>query len=1108
MSHYNYNQNSGYGTANYTNHANESSAGFISGGQSSAPYGQKKKTSKWLKFGLPALILVLIGGGVAAAVILTRKKSDDEASSSSGSGSSAGSAKNAAILPTATNSQYMIPIYPSTTNTALYTEPTFSSSKTSLWPDDSFAPSSPNVLSVRPDRPRIIAPAYKWAALPELIANDAYMASWNASIFQNASQYYDLPPVVYNMDGDSGILDNSREVKMRIKAFAYAYRMTNDTTWADRTWAEIQNAAGNGSTPFGPDTDDKWNTNHFLDVAEMSAAFGIAYDWLHDIWTDEQKSKIITSLLRYGLRPGVAAYTDTTVYYGWWRTNITGNWNCVCNGGLTLASLAILGDDTSGVAEQLLGLTVDNAKQNCAQAVAEDGTWAETANYWYFGTTGHAEMTSALLSATGSHYGLLDTNKNFVNTGDFHMAVSGATSLFNYGDHGPGKFSTTANAMILYADLFQRPEFALFQRDQHDAAEPWSMFWYDPAVSGAFWNGRALDMFFDTDLDQWAAMRSSWTDNNALYVGVKAGKNKGHQTHNDLDAGTFVLDAMGTRWAGELGSGDYRSPGYFSSEEQTSDRYKYYRKMTEGQNTILIGQTNQDVNAAPTVKHDSSGTKQGSSTVMEVPSDSTAFWTTDMTSAYFNATSVKRGVRLLNARKQVLVQDEITASAPVMWRMHTNATVTANGASASLALDGKKMDVTILNAPTGATFTTSEAKRMDGDPAFPQGGSDQENPGVTVLIISLPAGQYSLQVLFNPQWEDGTNFTPPPREPSTMFIKHKTVSLTLLATLLTLASAHDFAAPRREHEVLKRFIKKRAGAGDGGLLGGGLINVVPDPNASASTTASASASAESALPSDSASASASNSASALSDSASQSASVSASDSASASVKASSTSDKPVVTPTPDAASDNTSVEIVHSPSIVTATQSTVVAAAATNPTSQQGAASEDDNKKSIITTILIVVGASVGGLAILWTVFRKWKLGTSKKFDARMEAIDWTPSTHDDDNGIVPAHRLARTSSRASSVNTSSQHGHGGYRDPLEHDFTAPPAHLAPVGGYADLTRGPSPQPQMQESLNRGPSLTHNNRSYGAYDTGVPLHHQAGYGNAEAYDYNGEAVRF
>jgi hypothetical protein len=158
-------------------------------------------------------------------------------------------------------------------------------------------------------------------------------------------------------------------------------------------------------------------------------------------------------------------------------------------------------------------------------------------------------------------------------------------------------------------------------------------------------------------------------------------------------------------------------------------------------------------------------------------------------------------------------------------------------------------------------------------------------------------------------------------------------------------------------------------------------------------------------------------------------------------------------------------------------------------------------QKSTITTILIVVAASVGGVAILWTVFRKWKLGHSKKFDERMAPIDWQPTN---DDSPIPG--LRRGNSRASSFTSSTQHGNGGYS---EHDFNGGPTNLAPVGGYADLARGPSPQPQMQQAygqgaLSRGPSTARP-----AYDTGVPLHHQAGYGQqAEAYDYNGDAIRF
>ncbi|KAG6896416.1 hypothetical protein C0992_008418 [Termitomyces sp. T32_za158] len=734
---------------------NESS-GYIT------PHPVKKRTSNWIKIGVPVLILVIIGA-VLGGVLGSRASKTNEGSEGSGSSSKSEAAASSAAsvkleigrFATSTNSEFMMPVYPSTASPA-FTSPTFTSTTNDAlaWPADPFKPQKPEATTTRTDRPRLIAPAYKWQALPKLIKGDPYLKGWNDTIFGNASEYYTLPPVKYNLDGGNGILDNAREIKMRIKAFAYVYHMTNDTKW---------NAAGNGTSSFGSDP-DRWNSGHFLDTAEMTAAFAIAYDWLYSQWSEDQKSKIRFTLIKYGLHFGVTPNPSAL----WWQTNTTGNWNCVCNGGLTLGALAILGDDDSGIAEQVLGQTIPNALDNCAFAVSNDGTWSETANYWYFGTTGHAEMSSALLTATGSHYGLLDKNPDFSKTGDFHMYVSGSTSLFNYGDHGPNKFSTTANSMLFYGDHYNEPQYMLFQREQYDAAEPWSMFWYNPTVSGAFWDGAQLDQFFDNGLDQWASMRSSWTDSNALYVAVKAGKLQGHQTHNDLDAGDFVLDALGTRWAGELGSGDYLSPNYFSNDTQNSDRWLYYRKMTEGQNTILINQANQNVAAAPVVvTHDTSGTSQGSSTVLDIPKDSTAYWVTDISSAYFNGDTVKRGVRLLNGRKQVLIQDEIQTSSSVQWRMHTNATVTidSSGTSATLALDGQTLIIQMIDPPSGAAFTTSEAVRFSSDPIPP--APDQPNPGVTVLMISVPvtAGPYTLQTLFNPQWSgmSASDFVKPPK---------------------------------------------------------------------------------------------------------------------------------------------------------------------------------------------------------------------------------------------------------------------------------------------------------------------------------------------------------
>ena len=108
---------------------------------------------------------------------------------------------------------------------------------------------------------------------------------------------------------------------------------------------------------------------------------------------------------------------------------------------------------------------------------------------------------------------------------------------------------------------------------------------------------------------------------------------------------------------------------------------------------------------------------------------------------------------MINGRKQVLLQDDIDASGDIMWRMHTNATVETSGTSATLRIGDKTMQMTILNPPDGVTLTTGPAQRFEDDPPLPEGASDQENPGVTVVMINLPAGSHSLQVLFNPQWD-------------------------------------------------------------------------------------------------------------------------------------------------------------------------------------------------------------------------------------------------------------------------------------------------------------------------------------------------------------------
>lgn len=257
------------------------------------------------------------------------------------------------------------------------------------------------------------------------------------------------------------------------------------------------------------------------------------------------------------------------------------------------------------------------------------------------------------------------------------------------------------------------------------------MFWYNPetsgqsqvlssspfshfsAFTGQFWDGLGLDHHFDNPNDAWASMRSSWTDTHGTYVAMKAGNMTGHQTHGDVDGGDFVLDALGQRWAGELGNGNYLAEGYvslahifqqpspsptsqpelftrgvrrkshslirpspsllspplqFTSEAQDAERWWYYRKATEGQNTILIDSQNQNVLAAPNTTFLTTGEAQDA-LVYKPDNSSTAVFSIDMTS-YNNETEAggaKRAIRFLNGRRQVLLRDEITSTASLQW---------------------------------------------------------------------------------------------------------------------------------------------------------------------------------------------------------------------------------------------------------------------------------------------------------------------------------------------------------------------------------------------------------------------------------------------------------
>jgi hypothetical protein len=80
--------------------------------------------------------------------------------------------------------------------------------------------------------------------------------------------------------------------------------------------------------------------------------------------------------------------------------------------------------------------------------------------------------------------------------------------------------------------------YSLYQRDQLDAPDPLSMFWYNPEVTGAWFEGLPLDKSFPDANDAWVSMRSTWTEPTGLFVAMKSGNMTGHSTRK-YDARLF-----------------------------------------------------------------------------------------------------------------------------------------------------------------------------------------------------------------------------------------------------------------------------------------------------------------------------------------------------------------------------------------------------------------------------------------------------------------------------------------------------------------------------------------------------------------------------------------
>ncbi len=564
---------------------------------------------------------------------------------------------------------------------------------------------------LRQGHPRLIALDADIARVREMIAKEALAKDYHAKLRVRATQILKEPLLKYHVIGPR-LLHISRRAVERIYTLALIHRLDGDAEFADRAVQEMLNVCAFKD----------WHPSHFLDTAEMTHAVAIGYDWLYGRLTPEQRKTVAAAIVRHGLLAAKPFYDKRR----WWVAS-RHNWNQVCNGGIAVGALAVADEKP-----ELAAYIIEQSRKSIARAMRSyepDGGWAEGPGYWHYATRYNVYYLAALQTALGSDLGLLKEFPGFARAGDFRVYFAGPMGqTFNYAD--AGSRTGRAHEMFWLARTLGRPLYAWHERTRPGQGDALDLLWFDPRGQGPKVDKTPLDRCFKgVDV---AFLRSAWEDRDAVFVGFKGGDNRANHSH--LDLGTFVLDAIGRRWALDLGGDYYNLPAYFGRK-----RWTYYRLRTEGHNTLTIAGKNQDPRAkAPIIAFASTHAR--------------AFAVADLSKAYAEAKSWRRGIALLD-RREVLVQDEIElkTKADVVWTMHTQAGIETDGATATLTQGNDLLRATLLE-PQGATFETASAT-----PPKPQA----QNEGVTRLLVRLPSiSRTRIAVLLTPYRGDALPVAP------------------------------------------------------------------------------------------------------------------------------------------------------------------------------------------------------------------------------------------------------------------------------------------------------------------------------------------------------------
>ena len=567
------------------------------------------------------------------------------------------------------------------------------------------------------DHPRLMGDAAEFEAMKALLGKDELFTAAATAVKNHADWYVSRKSVPQRKLVGRRLLTVCRDALSHISMLAMSYRLYGDRRYLEQCLVELRAVCG-----F-----EDWNPKHFLDVSEMSLAVALGYDWLyHDI--SEQDRELFAASLK---RLGFDEFVRDAAKKKRCRQRAGNNWGQVCNCGAIAAALA-LWEREGDEARKLLRGAVQRLPFPM-RVYAPNGCYPEGPGYWSYGTSFNVVAISLLEHACGTDFGL-PTLPGFSETGVYRDWVTGPTGLmFNYSDSSlirdlstPAWWFARHEGKSTAIDFFERGKLIETARNRRAGLTrtfPCAMFWIrDMPKCDAKARPRVWDSADPVGI---AVLRDGWSTN-SWFAAFKYGRVGG--AHGHMDVGSFVLDANGVRWAGDIGSENYTHMEERGITlwhmDQKSTRWSLYRLNNESHNLIVPEGTRQKIGSSGkllSLSETPGGDCEAAFNLDEIYAPQLAGWC--------------RRVRVGASGAGLTVEDEVSgAKVPVSWGFSTKTKVEVKGSTAVLSSEGRRMCVT-LESPSGASWTAGPAaavKRLE---------FESPNTGWTRLSATVPPSE-------------------------------------------------------------------------------------------------------------------------------------------------------------------------------------------------------------------------------------------------------------------------------------------------------------------------------------------------------------------------------